>query len=166
MKEFLFALSLGLFSLFLQATSLGLFFPVGYKPDLTLTIVVWSSLRFPFSVGIAFAFCVGILTDALSGGPTGLFALLYSIVFIFCNYLSVTVVIDIPAIRFGIVALGTAFSGLMIAFLRLVSDSFVAGAGTLSWILVKSLVTGLSAIVLIPLMDKIWVRYAGVVGLR
>lgn len=166
MKEISFALLLGFFSLVLQVTSLGLLFPSGYKPDLTLAIVVWSSLRFPFLVGIAFTFFAGILTDALSGGPTGLFALLYSIVFIFCNYLSVTVDIDIAAIRFIIVALGSAFSGLVIALLRLVTDSFVAGVGTLSWILVKSVITGLSAVVLIPLIDKIWVRYARVVGLK
>ncbi|MCX5861225.1 MAG: rod shape-determining protein MreD [Desulfomonile sp.] len=166
MKEIAFALTAGMVALFLQTTSLGFFFAAEHKPDLMLILVVWAGLTMNLPTGLAFAFIAGILADSLSGSPTGLFALIYCIVFVCCNYVNANFDMDALSGRFIVVFVASVFGAGVVLLLRWPMGPIGFGPVAAGWIAVKSFVTGLTSILLIPSMDRLWEGYSRLVGLR
>jgi len=166
LKEISFALVAGVTALFLQTTFLGLFFPFAHKPDLVLVLVVWVSLRMTLVSGMTFTFIAGILMDTLSGSPTGLFALVYCIVFVSCNYLNATFEIDGLWGRAIAVCIASLFGAVVVLLTRWSGGPVGFGFDVVRWVLLKSIITGLASMVMIPLMDRFWGGYSRVVGLR
>ena len=68
----------GLLFILLQITLLNLITIQGIKPDLIVLFVVGRALAEGPTAGIIWGFGLGLLLDTISGGPTGLGALAYS----------------------------------------------------------------------------------------
>lgn len=166
MTEFLFVILMGTVLLGLQTTSMGFLVPVEYKPDLMLILVVWTSLRATFMTGICFGFAAGIVMDLLSGAPAGLFALVYCVVFVACGYVKAVVSIDGHVGR-GVLALGAALAtGFAVLLERWLGGPVGFGWNVLGWIIVKSLITALTAVLLFPLIEWAWRSYSRLAGVR
>jgi rod shape-determining protein MreD len=52
-----------------------------FRPDLTLVLVVYLGLSLPMVAGGVLAVVCGLLTDTVSGGPIGLFIIVYLVIF-------------------------------------------------------------------------------------
>lgn len=164
MKSFLFAFLIGVVVVVLQVTSFGFMLNAQYKPDLFLILVVWSSLRFSFSAGVGFSFFLGIVADLLSGSPTGLFGLIYCLVFTVCGYLNATFRVDTHTGRALMVLLGVPATGIFVLLARWIGGPVEVGWQTVQWFVVKSLVTALAGLVAFPLIDGAWRHTARLAG--
>jgi rod shape-determining protein MreD len=149
-----------------QTASIGLLIPAAYKPDVMLILVVWASLRLTRGIGMSFAFVAGLLMDILSGSPMGLFALIYCVCFVMCDVANSTFDIDRPAGR-ALTTLGvTILAGGTVLLTRWLTGPTGTGLHTIVWILSKSLITGLSSLVLFPVLDRSWTSCSKLVGVR
>lgn len=153
-------------ALFLQTTSLDYFFTAQYKPDLMLILVAWAGLRMTLATGMFFAFVAGILADSLSGSPTGLFALIYCLVFVGCGYVNANFDIHTLSGYFTTLFVATIFGAGMVLLLRLSTGPIGFGPASARWILLRSLITGIAAIFLIPFVDRLRDSYSRLVGSR
>lgn len=164
MTDVLFMLIVGISALVLQTTSLAFLVPVGYKPDIILILVAWSSLRMPFAVTAGFAFFAGILIDLLSGSPMGLFSIIYCVIFLMYGYCQATLQLE------GAVAQGlaifclTLIAGGVVVLVRLLAGPVGFGWNAALWILMKSLFTGLASTLILPLLDRLRKGYTRLVG--
>ena len=52
-----------------------------FRPDFTLVLVVYLGLSLPLAAGGVLAGISGLLTDVVSGGPAGLFMVVYLVIF-------------------------------------------------------------------------------------
>lgn len=148
----------------LQVTSLGFLLPVAYKPDLMLVTVIWASLRVRLEAGMGFAFCSGLVMDFLSGSPTGLFALIYSVSYVVCGFLNTTFVIDRPAGRMLAAWMVTMVGGIAVIVINWVSGPTEVGIPTAVRIAAKSTTTGLACLVVFPMLDKMHAGYSRLIG--
>lgn len=164
MRSLLFALLPGAIVVVLQVTSFGFTVSAQYKPDLFLVLVVWSSLRLSFSGGVGFSFFLGIVADILSGSPTGLFALIYCLLFTACGYLNATFHVDTRTGRALMVFLGMLAAGSIVLVARWIGGPLGFGWQTVQWFVVKSLVTTLAGVVVFSLIDGAWRHYSRLVG--
>ncbi len=69
----------GLLFILLQITLLNIVTIQGIKPDLIVLFIVGRALAAGPTAGVIWGFCLGFLLDTISGGPTGLGALAYSL---------------------------------------------------------------------------------------
>lgn len=166
MTELLFMVVAGVIALTLQTTSFGFMIRAAYKPELMMILVVWASLRTSFVPGMGFAFAGGIVVDTLSGSPSGLFAVIYSIVFVACGYSNATFDIDSQPGRAVTIFVSTLACGFLVMLIR-----WLEGPAELGWlgvelILLKSLVTGAAALAMIPLLDRLWAGFSRLAGVR
>ena len=166
MRELVFGLLVAAVGLVLQTTSSGFLPPMGHKPDLLLIAVAWASVRLGFTTGILFSFLVGAATDLLSGSPTGLFAIIYCLVFVFCGYFQEILSIDGNLPRAVLVFVAALMSGLVVVFARWLGGPVGFGWVAGGWILLKALVTGAVSVVVFPLLDWSWAGFGRVVGVR
>lgn len=164
MRDAIFLIAVCLIVTLLQVTSLGFLVPMAYKPDLMLVCVIWASLRARLEVGMAFAFCSGILIDFLSGSPTGLFALIYSVSFVVCGFLNTTFAVDRPVGRMVAASIATVIAGAAVLFLRWISGPVDVGSYVVAWIAAKSAATGLACLVAFPVMDSMRAGYSRLIG--
>ena len=115
---------------------------------------------------MSFAFIAGILVDILSGAPTGLFALIYCVSYVMCDVADSTFEIDRPVGRalttFGV----TVLAGGTVLLTRWLTGPAGAGMHTMAWIFAKSLITGLTSLVLFPVLDRSWAGCSKLVGVR
>lgn len=153
-------------ALFIQVTSLDFLFTTQYKPDLILILVVWAGLRMTPAAGILFAFVSGILVDFLSGSPAGLFALIYCLVFVCCGYVNAN--FDMQTLLGYLLTLfvATIFAGGTVLLLRRSLGPVEFGLGAVRWYFLKSIVTGIAAVFVIPFVDRLWDGYGRLVGVR
>lgn len=164
MTDVLFMLLVGIAALVIQTTSVAFLVPVAYKPDLILILVAWASLRMPFSVGAVFAFAAGILVDLLSGSPMGLFAIIYCLIFLTYGYCHSTLQLEALAAQAVIIFMLTLASGGVVLFMRSIGGPVGFGWKAAQCFLLKSLFTGLAAVLLFPLVDRVRAGYTRLVG--
>jgi len=166
LTDVLFLSAVGLFALALQTTSFGFLVRGAYKPELMMILVVWASLRISFLKGAGFAFLSGIFVDMLSGSPIGLCALIYTILFVVCGYFNATFDIDYPMGRALTIFLATLAAGWAVMLMRWLDAPLGFGWQAVSWVLLKSLATAVAALVVLPVLDRLWTGISGVVGVR
>jgi rod shape-determining protein MreD len=165
-KEILFVLLMGVAILGLQVTSYGFLIPLEYKPDVMLILVIWASQRFSFGTGICFSFLAGAAVDILSASPTGLFALVYCLIFVSSGYLHDILRVDNIAARFVLVFGASLVTGAAVLVTRRVGGPVGFGWNTAGWFLFKSLITGVTAVVVFPLIEWSWNGYSRLIGAR
>ena len=156
MTTFAFVLVIGIGLLTLQTASLGFLVPSEYKPDLIVAMVVWAALRLEITSGLCVAFTSGLVVDVLSSSPLGLFAVLYSFVFIMCRQLNAAFHIDGPVGRGAVVAGSTVVIGLLVQFVRLFSGLSGFGWSSIAWVLGKSAISGIASILVIFMVDRLY----------
>jgi rod shape-determining protein MreD len=164
LRNGLFLVVIGVAALVLQTTSWGFLIPAAYKPDLTLILVIWVSLRMTFGIGAGFAFAVGLAIDMLSGSPTGLFALIYCLIFVTCGFLHSTFRIDVLSGKALTVFGSTLAAGGIVFFVRWLSGSFELGWSVSQWVLLKSVVAALASLAVFPVVDRVWAGFSRLVG--
>jgi len=166
LSDVLFLSLAGLVALALQSTSFGFLVRGACKPEVMMILVVWASLRTSFLKGAVFAFLSGLCVDLLSGSPIGLCALIYTILFVVCGYLHATFDIDYPAGRAFTILLASLAVGWAVMLMRWVDAPPGFGWQAVSWVMLKSLTTAVAALVVFPVMDRIWTGLSGVIGVR
>jgi rod shape-determining protein MreD len=152
--------------LFLQTTSLAYILPAIYKPDLIVTLVVWSGMRIPFTRGIGSAFGIGLVVDLFSGSYTGLFATIYTVVYVAAGYLHEYFRIDTRPGGFLCTFCATLMSGVMVLGMRVVTGPVEWGKQAAIWFTVKALATALASLVVFPFIERSWAGYCRLVGVR
>lgn len=155
MRDFLLISVTGLVLLILQTTAVGFMIPARFKPDLVLVLVSWAGLRLALLPGMGFSFGIGILVDLMSGSPVGLFALIYSLVFVVLGYLDATFDIDRPLGQAIAVFGATLFSGMAVLSVSWLSGPLEFTVHSAWEMLLKAFVGGLAAVVMIPALDRI-----------
>jgi rod shape-determining protein MreD len=165
-KEILFALLMGVAILCLQVTSYGFLIPLEYKPDVMLILVIWASQRLSFGRGICLSFLAGAAVDILSGSPIGLFALVYCLIFVASGYLHDILRVDNIAARFVLVFGASMLAGAVVLLTRRVGGPVGFGWNAAEWFLLKSVITGVSAVVVFPLIEWSWNGYSRLIGAR
>ena len=166
MKEILFVLFLGVATLGLQVTSYGFLIPLEYKPDAMLILVIWASQRISFGRGICFSFLAGAAVDILSASPTGLFALIYCLIFVSSGYLHDILRVDNVAARFVLVFGASLFAGGAVLLTRRIGGPVGLGWNVAIWFLWKSLITGAAGVMVLPLIELSWNGYSRLIGAR
>jgi len=151
-------------ALVLQTTSWGFLVPAAYKPDLALILVLWVSLRMTFAIGAGFAFAIGLATDMLSGSPTGLFALIYCVLFATCGFLHSTFRIDALSGKAVTVFGSTLAAGGIVFLVRWLSGPFELGWSVSQWVLLKSVVAAMASLVVFPVVDRVWAGFSRLVA--
>jgi rod shape-determining protein MreD len=164
LKEIIFLFAVATVALGLQSTSVLFLLSAAYKPDLILILVVWAGLRASYTAGVGFAFVAGLCVDVLSGSPTGLFALIYCLVLVTSGYVDAIIPIDDPVGWMTIVFLATLFSACIVLIMRWLAGPVGLGPYTVAWILLKSLLTGMVGVAVIPCLDRVWAGYARIIG--
>jgi rod shape-determining protein MreD len=164
LKDVLFISLIGMAALVLQTTSWVFLIPAAYKPDLILILVLWASLRMTFLIGVGFAFAGGVAVDMLSGSPTGLFAIIYCLLFVTCGFLHATVSMDVASGRALAVFGSTLAAGCVVLCLRWQSGPVELSWGLPKWILLKSTIAALASLAIFPAVDSVWARYSRLVG--
>lgn len=157
---------MGVAILGLQVTSYGFLIPFEYKPDVMLILVIWASQRLSFGRGICLSFVAGAAVDSLSASPTGLFALVYCLTFVSSGYLHDILRVDNIAARFVLVFGASLVAGAAVLVTRWLGGPVGFGWNAAGWFVSKSLITGLTAIVVFPLIEWSWNRYSGLIGAR
>jgi rod shape-determining protein MreD len=158
LRGFLYALSVALATLLIQTTFRTFVFVDVSKPDVVSIIVLWSSLRLGFNEGLFFAFSAGLLMDALSGSPIGLFAFLYCVSFLLAAYLNTNADLESHFARFTVSFGLCMLQGAVILMSRALAGPIGLGPLMAGSLLLKALVTGVIAVFVIPLMDRFWMR--------
>ena len=148
----------------LQVTSVGFLVPMDYKPDLMLVAVIWASLRVRLEAGMGFAFCSGLVMDFLSGAPTGLFALIYSVSFVACGFLNSTFVIDRAGGRMLAAWMATMIAGIAVMVMNWISGPIELGTANVLPLVAKSTTTGLACLLLFPVLDKMHNGFSRLIG--
>lgn len=164
MKAALFLLGVGLVLVVIQTAPSSSKLWFGFKPDLLLVVVVWAGLRLPLVSGLGFACAAGILMGLLSGAPPGLFALVYSLVLVTGVNLNARVHLDNMIGRACTIFGATLATAGAILLVRWSEGPLDFGRHAAGWIFMKSFMTALVSLVLFPLVDRLWVRYARLVG--
>lgn len=152
-------------ALFLQATFFFLPDPA-MKPEIVLIIVIWASTRLGFSEGLLFSFSAGLLSDSLTGAPTGLFASLYCVIFLACGYLDAITDLDAYGTRFSVASMMCVLEGLSVIVIRYIAAQFTLVPSIGISLISKGLLTGIAAVVLMPLLDRLWVNRPRLSGLH
>lgn len=166
MKEAFFLAVAGLLIATGQVTSFAFAAPAIYKPDLMVVMVVWVSVRMSFTAGIIFSFAAGMLMDLLSGSPTGLYAVLYTMIFVLCGYLNATFHVDGPLGRSALSAAAVIFVGVVALLTRRSAGPFEVGPNIVGSIVLKAACTGAAGALLFPLVDRSWGGYLRLLGAR
>lgn len=162
----MFVLALGLTTLVIQTTLLGLLFGSEYKPDLMLILVSWASLRVQFFVGVGLAFWGGLLMDLFSGAPSGLFSTMYCILLLFFGYADSRFQVDTNGAKAIMVFAASLVVGCMVLIMRRLAGPVELGWNAGQWILIKSGTTAITSLLIFPMLDGFWSAYSRLVGTR
>lgn len=166
MRQVIFIGLTGMLFVVLQTTNIGFLVPAGYKPDLVLILVLWTALRADVPTGMGFAFLGGTVVDLLSGSPTGLFALIYCVIFVACWSLNSTFEIDRPTGRIVTASGATLLAAGAVLLTRRLAGPVGIGAQTFHMIIARSIIAGIVCLVAIPLLDRMWMGYTKWIGAR
>jgi rod shape-determining protein MreD len=141
-------------------------FGPGMKPDPALILVVWAAIRFDSDAAIVFGFLLGLMTDLLSGAPTGLLGILYCIVAASTKYAIASVTVEGHTVRAILVLFATLLTGYCVLTVRWLNGATGFGSYTVGVLLVKSVLTAGVSVILIPLTDRLWRAYDSVAAGR
>lgn len=164
MKSVAFFVFAGAFCLVIQCCVLSMIFPMELKPDFTLLLVVWIGLKGEYISGLVSAFALGLMEDLLSGGPLGLFSMLYVLAVIFSSYFRDNFTMESIWAYFAItllistVCFGTALLSRWLVGQIEFEPVFIKIIAT------KAILTCLSLILVKPILDKAWEGYSRIFG--
>jgi len=164
-KGFLYALIFSALAVFVQTTAGTFVFADVSKPDMVFVIVMWAALRLAFNEGVLFAFFAGLFVDNMSGAPIGLFAFLYCVSFLVASYVNAAADLDSSVAKFLLSFLLCFSQGAVILFVRAFSEPVGYALYLARSLLVKAILTGAAAVLLIPLLDRFWMRRPKLSGL-
>ena len=100
----------------------------------------------------------------LSGSPTGLFALIYCLLFVTCGFLHSTLRIDVLSGK-AVTVFGASLAAGGIVFLaRWLSGPLELGWSVSQWVLLKSIVAAMASLVVFPVVDRMWAGFSRLVG--
>jgi rod shape-determining protein MreD len=85
----------------------------GVRPDCFLLLVLFLSPRTRPELATLQGFCIGLCQDALSGGPLGLKAFIYSLLGFLTARLSHDLFTDKPLAQFWLLLIGSASAGAL-----------------------------------------------------
>lgn len=164
MKELIFFAVVGMSMLVVQCCVLGQIFPLEYKPDLTLLLVIWIGLKGDYVSGLFSVFFLGIVEDLLSGAPLGLFPVIYLVAFMFPAYISLNFDVESFGLSWSITIL-TCFISFCIVFVaRWLGGQILFEPVIIKFVIVKTISTSLCLILLKPLLDGSWKGYCRLIG--
>lgn len=166
MTDTVFLFIVAIVFLVLQTISLAALISGPYKPDLMVSLIVWSGMHTPFSAGICCAFGIGLLVDIFSGGQLGLFAITYTIIFVLTASVHEYLEIDTWPGRFLCVGAATLLSGAIVGGIRMVADPAPWEIQPMIWFIGKALTTSLAALAVFPFLDRGWATYCRLVGVH
>jgi len=159
-----FAVVVGWFLLVIQCCVLGKIFPMEYKPDFTLLVVVWIGFKGDYVSGLFSVFLLGLFEDLLSGAPLGLFSVIYLTAFMFSAYISLNFDVE----RLGLIwfiTIITCFASCCIVFLaRWLGGQIMFEPPIIKFVIVKTILSSLGLILVKPLLDSAWKGYCRVIG--
>ncbi|NLC71940.1 MAG: rod shape-determining protein MreD [Desulfuromonadaceae bacterium] len=92
-------------------------FPISWKPDLFLVMVVYLAFFASFFQGALACFALGCLMDVFGGNVLGLYGLVYAALFFVIRILVSPINIETTFPFYYMVALGTCLELILIAFL-------------------------------------------------
>ena len=123
--------------------------------DVTVVIVAFLALRASTLEGAFSAFAVGYMLDLMSGQPTGLFTFLSVLVFLLGRVASSLVDVR-SAPSFAVFAVGMDLGhALLTAFFTWMTSKGAGVGFSLSSLAVQILLTGVTALLLYPLLRKV-----------
>lgn len=164
MKDFIFCVVVGWLSFVVESSILGNIFPMEFKPDLTLLIVVWIGLKRAYVPGLIAVFLLGVVEDLLSGAPLGLFPVIYLAVFMFSVYVSVNFDVDQLGAGLSVALLACSVSFSLIFLARWLIGQISFEPEIIKIVIVKTILSSLSLIILKPVLDGVWKGYSRLMG--
>lgn len=147
-------------ALVLQVTSWAFVIPGAYEPDLIMILVLWASLRMSFVIGVGFAFAGGMAVDLLSGSPTGLFAVIYCLLFLICGYLHSNFRMDDLQGRAITVFGSTLIAAGIVLCVRRLTGPVEVGRHLCQWVVLKSIIAATASLPILALVDRAWTAYS------
>ncbi|MBI5249006.1 MAG: rod shape-determining protein MreD [Desulfomonile tiedjei] len=166
MRDVFFILMAGLTTIVIQTTFAGFFWGSEYKPDLMLVLVSWAGFRMQFLVGVALAFCGGLILDLFSGSPSGLFSLMYCFLLLAFGYADSRFHVDSNSAKAVMIFAASLIVGGMVFIMRRVASPVELGWNVGQWIIIKSGITAMTSLVILPALDSLWSGYTRLVGIR
>lgn len=164
MNQIIFLIALGSIALIIQSSVFFHVLPSEWRPDLTLIILAWLSTNTHFLIGLFFSFFLGLGLDLMSGAQSGLFALLYLMLYIFFGYLDSY--FEVTGVARNYVSIFYAsciiFSTLFVS--RALAGDIDLSLHNLYWVLVKSLSTATFSWPTLKALNIIWDEYSKVTG--
>lgn len=164
MKDFIFCVVVGWLSFVVESSILGNIFPMEFKPDLTLLIVVWIGLKRAYVPGVIAVFLLGVGEDLLSGAPLGLFPVIYLAVFMFSVYVSVNFDVDQLGAGLSVALLACSVSFSLIFLARWLIGQISFEPQIIKIVILKTILSSLSLIILKPVLDGGWKGYSRLMG--
>ncbi len=156
----MFILLFGMAALVLQVTSWAFLIPGAYKPDLIMILVLWASLRMSFVIGVGFAYTGGMAVDLLSGSPVGLFAIIYCLLFVVCDYLNSNFRMDDLQGRAVTVFGSTLIAAFIVLCVRRLAGPVEVGRHLCQWVVLKSMIAATASLPIFALVDRAWTAYS------
>jgi rod shape-determining protein MreD len=139
-------------------------FPEWAKPDLALVFTIWMSFRAPPTVAAFVSFLLGLGVDVFSGGPAGLFAVIYTLVFLIISESRTVLETDTLLLRSL-----TVFTAALAVGIIVVAANWAGLPAPIKWapakIILRSCASGLASMMLFPLLDRgrnAYLRLSGV----
>lgn len=124
--------------------------------DVTVAMVAFLALRASVIEGAFSSFCVGYLLDLMSGRPTGLYTFLAVLVFLLGRFgNNLLDVRSAPSFGLFAMALDALHSVLALIFAWMASKDAGSLGFSAGGFLFQTLLTGLAAILLFPLLKKV-----------
>lgn len=164
MKDFIFCMVVGWLSFVVESSILGNIFPMEFKPDLTLLIVVWIGLKRAYIPGVIAVFLLGVVEDLLSGAPLGLFPVIYLTVFMFSVYVSVNFDVDQLGAGLSVALLACSVSFSLIFLARWLIGQISFEPQIIKIVILKTILSSLSLIIFKPVLDGAWKGYSRLMG--
>jgi rod shape-determining protein MreD len=154
----------GWLSFVVESSILGNIFPMEFKPDLTLLIVVWIGLKRAYIPGVIAVFLLGVVEDLLSGAPLGLFPVIYLTVFMFSVYVSVNFDVDQLGAGLSVALLACSVSFSLIFLARWFIGQISFEPQIIKIVILKTILSSLSLIIFKPVLDGAWKGYSRLMG--
>ena len=155
-RTLIFLLTAFLLAIF-QSTLVSRVFPAYLKPDLMIILVIFLGVSFPSLPGAFLVLFCGLLYDAFSGGPLGLFSFVYLFIFFSLKLLARVLIIG-ESFPFRMILTGGLMT-VQIALLLLLPPALGRGGQftwpPAGWVLPQVLLTCLASWPLFYLLRKV-----------
>ena len=155
-RFFILLLSAYLLAIFQSAVTSELL-PNFMKPDLMLILVTYLGVSPSLVAGAVLVLSCGLFYETFSGGPSGLFLLIYLSIFFLIKLMAKFLILgDTITFRLILIALSMTFQAFLIILLPPLLGSFeILSLPQASWILPQVLITCAACWPLFPLFKKL-----------